>query len=107
MGRPTFATDLAAGARHPVELGAPVGTCTLTNAGDAVSWAELGALVLALRGRCRDGVRAVTTAEYAAATGTAAPWPRNSLLDLSKIIAAGFAPRDWRPALAEYVKGGT
>lgn len=29
--------------------------------------------------------------------------PANSALDLSKLIAAGFTPRDHRDALAEYL----
>jgi dTDP-4-dehydrorhamnose reductase len=103
VGRPTFAADLAAGVRHLVECGAPFGAYNLTNAGDAVSWADLAALVFELRGRSPDDVRRVSTAEYVAATGTAAPRPANSLLDLSKITATGFEPRDWRAALAEYL----
>ena len=46
----------------------------------------------------------VTTAEYyAAAEGPIAPRPTHSDLDLSKIAAAGFAPRDWTEELAEYM----
>jgi dTDP-4-dehydrorhamnose reductase len=103
IGRPTFAVDLAAGVRYLVERGEPFGTYNLTNSGNPVSWADLAAAVFELRGRSRDDVRPVTTAEYVAATGAAAPRPLNSVLDLSKITGVGFAPRDWRPALAEYV----
>ena len=43
------------------------------------------------------------TAEYFADKPTAAPRPLNSVLDLSKIEATGFRPRDWRVALGEYL----
>ncbi len=45
----------------------------------------------------------MTTDEYfAAAAGPVAPRPRNSVLDLAKIEATGFAPR---PTLAAYLRG--
>ena len=103
IGRPTFTTDLAAGIRHLIETGAPFGTYNLTCDGDPVSWAELAAVVYEARGRRADDVRPVTTAEYFADKPTAAPRPLNSVLDLSKIVATGFRPRDWRTALEEYL----
>ena len=46
----------------------------------------------------------VSTADYyAAAEGPIAPRPEHSDLDLSKIDAAGFSPRDWTEELAEYM----
>ena len=51
-----------------------------------------------------EAVEPVTTAGYyAAAEGPIAPRPAHSDLDLSKIAAAGFAPRDWTEELAEYM----
>ena len=41
---------------------------------------------------------------YFADKPQAAVRPLNGVLDLSKIIATGFTPRDWRVALAEYLK---
>ena len=105
VGRPTFAPDLAAGIRHLVQTGAPSGTYNLTNDGDPVSWAALAAAVFETRGRSADDVRRVSTAEYFADKPGAAPRPRNGVLDLTKIRATGFRPRDWRPALAEYLAG--
>jgi len=32
-----------------------------------------------------------------------APRPRNSVLDLAKVAAAGFAPPEWRSRLAGYL----
>jgi dTDP-4-dehydrorhamnose 3,5-epimerase len=103
VGRPTFTPDLAEGIAHLLATGAPFGTYNLTNDGDPVSWADLAAAVFEARGRSADDVRRVTTAEYFADKPDAAPRPLNSVLDLSKITATGFRPRDWRTALAEYL----
>jgi dTDP-4-dehydrorhamnose reductase len=103
IGRLTFTADLAAGIRHLVESGAPFGTYNLTNAGEPSSWADVASAVFAARGRSADDVTPVSTAEYFADKPAAAPRPFNSVLDLAKIRAAGFSPRDWRTALAEYL----
>ena len=42
---------------------------------------------------------------YAAAEGPIAPRPEHSDLDLFKIAAAGFSPRDWTEELGEYMAG--
>ncbi len=103
VGRPAFAGDLAAGIRHLVGTRAPFGTYNLTNDGEPVSWADLAVAVYEARGRSADDVRRVSTAEYFADKPQAAPRPPNSVLDLSKITATGFRPRDWRPALTDYL----
>ncbi len=105
IGRPTFTADLAAGIRHLLEREAPFGTYNLTCAGDPVSWARLAAAVFQARGRSADDVRPVSTADYFADKPQAAPRPLNSVLDLSKIVATGFRPRDWRDGLREYLAG--
>lgn len=103
IGRPTFTADLAAGIRHLVGTGAPFGTYNLTNDGDPVSWADLAAAVFEARGRSAGDVGRVSTEEYFADKPGAAPRPLNSVLDLGRIRATGFAPRDWRTALDEYL----
>jgi dTDP-4-dehydrorhamnose reductase len=105
VGRPTFTPDLAGGIGHLLATGAPFGTYNLTNDGDPVSWADLAAAVYEACGRPADDVRRVSTAEYFADKPDAAPRPPNGVLDLAKITAAGFRPRHWRPALAEYLAG--
>ena len=105
VGRPTFATDLAAGIAHLLGIGAPFGTYNLTCDGEPASWADLAEVVFEARGRRSDDVTRVSTAEYFAGTPTAAVRPLNSVLDLSKITATGFRPRDWRAALVEYLAG--
>ena len=103
IGRPTFTTDLAAGIAHLLGTRAPYGTYNLTNSGDPVSWADVAAAVFAARGRSADDVGRTSTEAYFADKPQAAVRPLNGVLDLSKIIATGFTPRDWRVALAEYL----
>ena len=105
VGRPTFTPDLADGIAHLLTTGAPFGTYNLTCDGDPVSWADLAAAVFEARGRRADDVRRVSTAEYFA-DKPGAPRPRNSVLDLSKILATGFRPRDWRTALTDHLRSG-
>jgi dTDP-4-dehydrorhamnose 3,5-epimerase len=103
IGRPTFTADLAAGIAHLVRNRAPYGSYNLTNSGDPVSWADVAAAVFAARGRSADDVGRTSTEAYFADKPQAAVRPLNGVLDLSKIIATGFTPRDWRVALAEYL----
>jgi dTDP-4-dehydrorhamnose reductase len=82
---------------------APFGAYNLTDDGDPASWADVAAAVFAARGRSADDVgRPSTEAYFADKPGTAVR-PLNSVLDLSKITATGFRPRDWRTALDEYL----
>jgi dTDP-4-dehydrorhamnose 3,5-epimerase len=103
VGRPTFTADLAAGIAHLLATRAPFGTYNLTNDGDPVSWADVAAAVFTERGRSADDVLRTTTEAYFADKPSAAVRPLNSVLDLSKLAAGGFRPRDWRAALVEYV----
>ncbi len=103
IGRPTFTVDLAAGIAHLLRTRAPFGTYNLTNAGEPASWADVAAAVFAARGRSADDIERVSTEKYFADQPQAAARPLNSVLDLSKISATGFRPRDWRDALAEHL----
>ncbi|TDL46307.1 dTDP-4-dehydrorhamnose reductase [Microbacterium oleivorans] len=104
IGRLTFTDDLAAGIRHLLATNAAYGTYNLTGSGDHASWADIAAEVYELTGNDRAAVTGVSTADYfASATDPVAPRPRWSVLDLGKIEAAGFAPRDWRDALRSYL----
>ncbi len=83
---------------------APYGTYNLTGSGRVASWAQIAREVFELTCGNGDAVTPVTTAEYyASAAGPVAPRPEHSDLDLSKIRAAGFSPRDWEDELREYV----
>ncbi len=120
LGRLTFTDQMAEGILHllgyrdgDVEPSAPAeyGTYNLTGSaynltgsGPVESWAAIAARVFDLANGNGAAVEPVSTAEYyAAAEGPIAPRPTHSDLDLSKIAAAGFAPRDWTEELAEYM----
>ena len=103
IGRLTSTADLAAGIRHLVDGGAAYGTYNLTGSGEPGSWADVAAAVFTARGRPADDVIRVSTAEYFAGRTGIAPRPLNSVLDLSRIEATGYRPRDWRAALQEYL----
>jgi dTDP-4-dehydrorhamnose 3,5-epimerase len=105
IGRPTFAADLAAGIRHLIEVGAPFGTYNLTCDGEPASWADVAADVYEALGHDRAEIGRVSTAEYFADKPGTAVRPLNSVLDLRKILATGFRPRDWRVALPAYLAG--
>ena len=108
-GRPTFTQDLAGAALHLLFTGAPYGTYHVSNSGEVITWADLARAVYTGTGHDAARVSNTTTEEYFANAQVFAPRPANSALDLSKLIAAGFTPRDHRDALAEYLHqlGGT
>ncbi|MCW2792450.1 MAG: NAD-dependent epimerase/dehydratase family protein, partial [Nocardioides sp.] len=101
FGRLTFADDLAAAIRHLVGVQAQYGTYNVTNAGPAMSWADIARGVFELSGRSADDVTPVSSDEYAAGK-VQAPRPANSSLDLTKLRASGFEPRDALVALEAY-----
>lgn len=103
IGRLTFTQDLAAGIKHLVDSHADYGTYNLSNEGDAVSWATIAKQVYELSGKSADDVTPVTTTEYYAGKSGIAPRPLQSTLDLAKIEATGYTPRDWQQALREYL----
>ena len=104
VGRLTFTDDLARGVRHLLDTHAPYGVYNLTGDGAAASWAELARQVFALTGHDPARVTGVSTEEYfASASGPIAPRPRNSVLDLTRIRAAGYAPGDVADALRAYL----
>lgn len=102
MGRLTFAGDIAAAIVHLLESGAPYGTYNVSNEGPAQSWAQVAKDVFTLLGKPAERVKGVSTAEYFAGR-SAAPRPLNSLLDLTKLRAAGFTPAPAQERLAAYV----
>lgn len=113
LGRLTFTRDMAEGIlwllgyregdAEPSDP-APYGTYDLTGSGPVESWAQIAARVFDLANGNGGAVAPVSTAEYyAGAEGPVAPRPEHSALDLSKVRAAGYAPRDWTESLSEYV----
>lgn len=104
IGRLTFAEDLAAGIYHLVSTSQPFGTYNLTNDGESVSWADIAKIVYEHAGASPNNVTGISTAEYYGSKEGISPRPLKSELDLTKIKATGFAPRDWQTALSEYLK---
>ena len=104
LGRLTFADQMAEGIFALLDAHAPYGTYNLTGSGRVASWAQIAREVFELTCGNGDAVAPVTTAEYyAGADGPVSPRPARSDLDLSKIRAAGFSPRDWEDELREYL----
>lgn len=104
IGRLTFTTDIADAIVHLLEAGADYGTYNVTCAGTEFSWADIAREVFRLTENNPARVSDVTTATYFAnATAPVSPRPLNSVLDLSKITATGFTPRDGGDALAAYL----
>lgn len=104
IGRLTFTQDIASAITHLCRAKAPAGIYNVTGSGEVVSWAEIARLVFELSGEDPSRVSGVSTADYfSAASGPVAPRPVNSVLDLSKVTAAGFRPADMRDSLRSYL----
>ncbi|MEV8250214.1 bifunctional dTDP-4-dehydrorhamnose 3,5-epimerase family protein/NAD(P)-dependent oxidoreductase [Microbacterium sp. NPDC076768] len=104
VGRLTFTTDLASAILHLLSSAAPFGLYNVTGAGEPRSWADIARAVYRLTGHEPSAVSDVTTAQYFAdQAGPIAPRPLNSVLDLTRIEAAGWTPRDADEALEAYL----
>lgn len=103
FGRPTFTEDLAGAALHLLENEADYGIYNVSNSGEIISWADLAAAVYEMCGHDRSSVSSTTTEAYSANIETFAPRPVNSALNLKKLRATGFIPRDHTQALAQYL----
>ena len=104
LGRLTFTDQMAEGIFALLDAHAPYGTYNLTGSGRVASWAQIAREVFEFTCGNGDAVMPVTTTEYyASAAGPVSPRPVHSDLDLSKIRAAGFTPRDWEDELWEYL----
>ncbi|GAB2536645.1 sugar nucleotide-binding protein [Brachybacterium huguangmaarense] len=104
-GRLTFTADLARAIDHLLERGSAFGTYNVSSSGPIVSWADLARRVYELVGADPARVTPVSTEEYYAGKTGIAPRPASSALDLARITAAGFEPRDQDEALREYLSG--
>jgi len=104
IGRLTFMDEVARAAKHLLDTKAAYGTYNLTGDGYSVSFCEIAKEVFALAGHSRDEVTGISTEEYFAnATTPISPRPHFSTLNLAKIKATGFVPRDWSEQMKEYV----
>lgn len=107
IGRLTFTDDLSKAIRHLIDTSAPYGTYNVTNEGESVSWDTIAKRTYELSGHSPDDVSGVSTEEYFAAQKAAgkpiAERPLQSTMDLTKIKATGFTPKNWEVALREYL----
>lgn len=104
VGRLTFTAQLVRAIDHVLVKKLAYGTYNISNDGEPASWAAITREVFSLAGFTNIPVTDTTTAEYYAGKEGIAPRPLQSTLNLSKIQATGFEPRDWRDDLADYVK---
>ncbi len=103
VGRLTFTTDLVSAIDHLLTTGANYGIYNLSNSGEPASWADITRSIFQELGRDDLTVTNTTTEEYYAGKEGIAPRPLKSTLDLSKIEAAGFSPKDWKEDLKRYI----
>lgn len=101
-GRLTFASDLARAIAHLLSTGAAYGTYNVSGSGQVRSWFDIARRVYELVGADPEAVTTTTTQAYAMGKQIS-PRPQHSALDLTKIEATGFVPRDHDEALREYV----
>ena len=74
----------------------------MSNGGPTTTWAGIAREVFRLKGRNPDDVTGVSTEDYFAGKD-AAPRPRHSAFDLTRLEATGFEPAEADGALAAYV----
>jgi dTDP-4-dehydrorhamnose 3,5-epimerase/reductase len=103
VGRLTFTNTLADAIHHLLSSNSQNGTYNVTNDGEPASWADIARQVFENAG-LSNTVSEVTTKQYYEGKTGIAPRPLQSSLDLTKIKATGFNPKDWREELAPYVK---
>lgn len=103
IGRLTFTSDLVRGIDHLLVNQLPFGTYNLTNSGEPSSWAEITKEIFKLINRNDLNVTGISTDEYFKGKENIAPRPLKSTLNLDKIKATGFEPRDWKENLKEYI----
>lgn len=103
-GRLTFASEIARAIHHLILERPEYGTYNVTSAGPATTWADIARQVFGLTGHDPVRVSGVSTDDYFAnATSVVAPRPRNSELNLDRIIATGFEPGESSSLLSEYL----
>jgi dTDP-4-dehydrorhamnose reductase len=103
IGRPSFTLELAKAIKHLIDSRPDYGTYNITNEGEPVSWADFTRAIFKAAG-IKQEVTNTTTAEYFKNKPDSAPRPLNSVMDLTKIEATGFRPRNWRDDLEDYIK---
>ncbi|HSX15554.1 MAG TPA: NAD(P)-dependent oxidoreductase [Candidatus Saccharimonadales bacterium] len=102
VGRLTFTGELVRIIDHLLTGKAAYGAYNATNTGEPASWADIAREIFKLGGYDLQ-VTDTTTEEYFAGKEGIAPRPLKSIMDLGKLEATGFKPRDWHEDLKDYV----
>lgn len=102
VGRLTFTSELVRVIDHLLTNSPEYGVYNASNGGEAASWADITRTIFQLAGYDLS-VTGTTTANYFKDKPEAAPRPLQSALDLTKLEATGFMPRDWREDLKDYI----
>ncbi|RLP07988.1 sugar nucleotide-binding protein [Propionibacterium australiense] len=106
FGRLTSAHTLARAIVHLLEHHAPYGTYHVTDDGPVVSWADIASLVFERCARSADDVQRISSEQYRQEHPRSARRPRNSRLDLARVMATGFVPGRLEELLDSHVKRG-
>jgi dTDP-4-dehydrorhamnose 3,5-epimerase len=105
VGRLSFTDEIARAIDHLLRVRPAAGVYNVTGAGDPTSWADIARTVFASVTGDPNRVTDVTTEAYfATAAGPVSPRPHSSVLDLAKIEATGFSPRDASESLQDYLR---
>ena len=102
VGRLTFTSELVRVVEHFLSTTPDYGTYNVSNGGDTTSWADVARATFELAGYDLQ-VTDTTTKQYFADKPEASARPLNSLMDLRKLEATGFTPRDWKADLQAYI----
>lgn len=103
-GRPTFTSVLADSIDYLLSDNAPFGIYNVSNEGPSLTWADLTRAIFSLSGHDDLIVNDITTQEYFSGKEFAAPRPKDSTFNLSKIEDLGFTPPSWNEDLKQYIK---
>ena len=104
IGRPTFTIELVRAIGFLMSHEATYGTYNLSNAGQAVSWADLARAIFRLAGKTNITVTDTTTEQYFASKPNVALRPLNSTFNLSKLGSIGYTPHEWEDDLKLYLQ---
>ncbi len=103
IGRLTFTTELVRAIDYLLTNKCAYGTYNLSNDGQPASWAQITRQIFEIAGFDTTAT-STTTVKYYKGKPDSARRPLQSTLDLSKIKATGFKPRDWHDDLREYIR---
>jgi dTDP-4-dehydrorhamnose 3,5-epimerase/reductase len=103
VGRLTFTSEIVNAIDHVLSSSVDFGTYNVTNSGEPASWADVTRAIFSAAGYDL-AVGDTSTEEYFAGKEGIAPRPLNSIMNLDKLAAAGYTPRDWHEDLADYIK---